>query len=99
SGLTLLQPRTLTEALTMLRNDNPLTPLAGCTDIYVGLQFGTLRERRYLNLWGLSELRGIDAIATGLRIGALTTFTDVIQSPLVRRRLPMIVAAAREVGG
>src|SRR4029079_6034958 len=46
-----------------------------------------------------SELRGIDAIPTGTRIGALTTFTDVIQSPLVRRRLPMLVAAAREVGG
>jgi len=34
-----------------------------------------------------------------LSIGALATYTDVIRSPLVRRRLPMLVDAAREVGG
>jgi CO/xanthine dehydrogenase FAD-binding subunit len=34
-----------------------------------------------------------------LSIGALATYTDIIRSPLVRRRLPMLVAAAREVGG
>jgi len=34
-----------------------------------------------------------------LRIGALTTYTEIIASPLVRRRVPMLVAAAREVGG
>ena len=35
----------------MLRDDGPLTPLAGCTDLYVGLNFGTLRDRRFLNIW------------------------------------------------
>ena len=34
-----------------------------------------------------------------LRIGALATYTEIIRSPLVRRRLPMLAAAAREVGG
>jgi CO/xanthine dehydrogenase FAD-binding subunit len=34
-----------------------------------------------------------------LSIGALATHTDVIRSPLVRKRLPMLAAAAREVGG
>jgi CO/xanthine dehydrogenase FAD-binding subunit len=34
-----------------------------------------------------------------LVIGALATYTDVIRSPQVRRRLPMLVAAAREIGG
>ena len=34
-----------------------------------------------------------------LSIGALATHTDLITSPLVRRRIPMLVAAAREVGG
>jgi CO/xanthine dehydrogenase FAD-binding subunit len=35
----------------------------------------------------------------GLRIGAGTTFTDIVRSPLVADRLPMLVAASREVGG
>ena len=34
-----------------------------------------------------------------LSIGALATHTDLIRSPLVRRRLPMLAAACREVGG
>lgn len=97
--LTCLRPRTLPDALAMLRDEGPLTPLAGCTDLYVGLQFGTVREQRFIDLWPLTELRGITSEGSLLRIGSLTTFTDLIQSPLVRRRLPMLVAAAREVGG
>ena len=31
-------------------------------------------------------------------IGALATYTEIIRSPLVRRRLPMLAEAAREVG-
>ena len=34
-----------------------------------------------------------------LSIGALATLHRFIRSPLVRRRLPMLAAAAREVGG
>ena len=83
----------------MLRDEGPLTPLAGCTDLYVGLQFGTLRDQRFINLWPLTELRGIAGDRSLLRIGSLTTFSDLVQAPLVRRRLPMLVAAAREVGG
>ena len=43
---TLLQPRSLRDALTMLRDEGPLTPLAGCTDLYVSLNFGTLKDVR-----------------------------------------------------
>ncbi len=83
----------------MLRDEQPLTPLAGCTDIYVNFQFGTARDTRYIDLWPLDELRGIGREGAALRIGALTTFTELIASPIVRRRLPMLVAASREVGG
>jgi xanthine dehydrogenase small subunit len=95
----LLDPRTLREALRMLRDDGPLVPLAGCTDLYVSLNFGTLQQTRFINLWRLKELRGIDRRAGGVRIGALTTYTELIGSPIVNRSLPMLVAAAREIGG
>jgi CO/xanthine dehydrogenase FAD-binding subunit len=83
----------------MLRDEGPLVPMAGCTDLYVALNFGTLRPRRFLNLWSLDALRGIESRGQTLRIGALTTFTDLITSGVIRRRLPMLAAAAREVGG
>jgi xanthine dehydrogenase small subunit len=98
SPLVLRRPRSLRDALRMLRDEAPLTPLAGCTDVYVGLTFGTLADRRFLDLWGLDDLRGIGLRGGALRIGALTTYAELIRSSLVGRRLPMLAAAAREIG-
>ena len=85
---TLLQPRSLREALAMLRDEAPgaLTPMAGCTDLYVALNFGTLREARFLDLWRLDGLRTIDMRHGRLWIGALATHADLIASRLVRKR-------------
>ena len=99
SHRTLLDPRSLTDALRMLRDEGPLVPMAGCTDLYVALNFGTLADLRFLNLWRLDSLRRIGRPDGILSIGALATYTDIIRSPLVRRHLPMLVAAAREIGG
>ncbi len=99
AGRDLLEPRSLGDALKMLRDEGPLVPLAGCTDLYVALNFGTLRPTRFLNLWNLDTLRGIETRGTALRIGALTTYTELIKSAAVRKRLPMLAAAAREIGG
>lgn len=99
SRLRLLRPRTLRAALRDLATE-PLTPIAGCTDVYVGLHFRTVTAERFLDLWGLDELRGISASKDGgVRLGALATYTDLIRSRLVQARVPMLVAAAREIGG
>jgi CO/xanthine dehydrogenase FAD-binding subunit len=97
--LSLLRPTSLRDALHMLRDEGPLTPLAGCTDVYVNLHFGTAPDRRYIDLWSVPELRGIGKDGRALRLGALTTYSEMIASSLVRRRVPMLVAAAREIGG
>jgi CO/xanthine dehydrogenase FAD-binding subunit len=95
----LLRPRSLRDALAMLRDEGSLTPMAGCTDLYVALNFGTLTATRFVDLWPLDGLRRIEARGGLLAIGALATYTDIIRSPLVRARLPMLAAASREVGG
>ena len=99
SSLTLLEPKSVREALRMLGDEPTLTPLAGCTDVYVNLNFGTLARTRFLNLWGLGELRRIQVQAGALSIGALATYAQVQRSAVVRRRVPMLAAASREVGG
>jgi CO/xanthine dehydrogenase FAD-binding subunit len=83
----------------MLRDEGPLVPLAGCTDVYVGLNFGTLAARQFLDLWSLDDLRAIRVSEGRLSIGALATYTEIIRSALVRRRLPILAAAAGEIGG
>ena len=99
SHRTLVEPRSLADALKLLRDDGPRVPMAGCTDLYVSLNFGTLKDARFLNLWRLSALRTIEMRGGLLSIGALATHTELIRSALVRRRVPMLASAARQVGG
>src|SRR5260221_147219 len=95
----LLRPSSLDEALKMLRDDGPLVPMAGCTDLYVALNFGALADTRFLDLWRLDTLKTIEERDGVLSIGALATHTDLIRSALVRRRLPMLAAAAPRIRG
>jgi len=74
----LLTPTSLRAALKMLDAEGPLTPMAGCTDLYVALNFGTLQETNFLNLWELDELRRITVRGSVLSVGALATYTDII---------------------
>lgn len=97
--LELQRPRSLKHALRMLRDDPGLTPLAGCTDLYVAVNFGTLTSSRFLDLWPLTPLRRITMAENTLIIGALATYSDIIASRRVRKHLPMLVESARQIGG
>lgn len=99
SALELRRPRTVKEALTMLSDEPTLIPLAGCTDLYVAVNFGTLTGSRFLDLWPLAPLRKISVAGDTLVIGALATYTDIIKSRHVRKLLPMLVESARQIGG
>src|ERR1044072_1932089 len=98
STLDLARPASLDHALRILRAEER-TPLAGATDLSVALNFGTLEPRRFLDLWPLDELRRVTLRGDTLVLGALATYTALIRSPLVAERLPMLVEAARQVGG
>ena len=97
--MSLVRPRSLNAALSLMASDPTLMPIAGCTDVYVGLHFGTMAQKRFIDLWRLKELHGISVEKDVLRIGAISTYTEIIESKLVQKRVPMLVAAAREVGG
>src|SRR5437879_4811389 len=99
SHRSLLRPGSVADALRMLRDEPPLVPVAGCTDLYVSLNFGTLHEARFVDLWRLDALRTIERRGGILSIGALATFTDLMRSPIVRRHLPMLAAASADIGG
>jgi xanthine dehydrogenase small subunit len=97
--LQLKRPRTIHDALKMLRDDHELVPMAGCTDLYVSLNFGTLTGTKFLDLWPLERLRKIDVKDDVLQIGAMATYTDIIRSRRVKKWLPMLIDAARQIGG
>ena len=97
--MSLVRPRSLNAALSLIASDPTLMPIAGCTDVYVGLHFGTMAQKRFIDLWRLKELHGISVEKDVVRIGALSTYTEIIESTIVQKRVPMLVAASREVGG
>ena len=97
--LELLEPRTVRAALRMLRDEPDVVPIAGCTDVYVSLNFGTMSSRRFLDLWALAPLRRIEMDGDILRIGALATYTAIMRSRHVKRRLPILIDAAGQIGG
>lgn len=99
SALTHVRPKTIHDALKMLRDDPALIPMAGCTDLYVGVNFGTLTGTKFLDLWPLERLKKIGMKDDVLEIGALATWTDVIRSRAVKKRLPMLIESARQIGG
>jgi xanthine dehydrogenase small subunit len=98
SGLDLRAASSLDEALMILRDD-PRMPVAGATDVYVAVNFGTLEPKRLLDIWALDELREISLRGETVVIGALATYTSLIRSPIIAERLPMLVEASRLVGG
>lgn len=102
--MTYLRPISVEEAVGALAARSPASPLvvlAGGTDHYpqrVGPWNDPRPAEDILDISNLSALRGIAATAEGWRIGALTTWSEVI-----RAELPPLFEglklAAREVGG
>jgi len=100
--LAIARPKTLAEALAEVdpkAHSTPAVPIAGGTDLYVYLNAGTLEAPRFVDLWGLRELRGIRESGEALRLGATTTMSQIREHPLLARRYPALVQAAAEVGG
>jgi CO/xanthine dehydrogenase FAD-binding subunit len=98
SALELRTPRSVDDALRMLREEK-LVPLAGTTDVYVSLNFGTLSERHFIDIGRLDALREIAVRGNVLSIGALASYTSIIRSPEVSARIPMLIEAAGQIGG
>ena len=99
-GYELVVPRTLGEALALLREGPDVwRPFAGGTDLMVLLEAGRLEHRKFFSIRHLSELRGVEESDGVVRVGALTTYTDVRRSEPLSRLFPMLGQAARETGG
>jgi len=96
----LVTPASLPEALaTLAREPGVWQPFAGGTDLMVLLEAGKLAHKNYLNIWHLAELRGIQATAEHVTLGALTTYSDVQANEILRHEFPMLCQAASETGG
>ena len=90
-----IKPKTLDEAVLALATE-PAQVLSGGTDFYPALGDRPVRGS-VVDVSGLGELRGVATEADRIRIGGLTTWSEIIRTPLPRC-LDALKAAAREVG-
>jgi CO/xanthine dehydrogenase FAD-binding subunit len=96
----MIAPPTLARALQLLKNEPGVwRPFAGGTDLMVLLEAGKLAHKRYVSLSHFRELRGVAESPETITIGALTTYTDVLRSPLLCTEFPLLARAARATGG
>jgi CO/xanthine dehydrogenase FAD-binding subunit len=87
-------PSSLEQAVECLQQLGEVTILAGGTDLMPQSQAGRLKIKRTLmNIRRIPELRGIALDGGAIRIGALTTITEIMQNDLVKKHLPVLAEA------
>lgn len=86
-------PTSLDQAVECLK-DGDVTILAGGTDLTPQSQAGRVKIKQTLmNIRHIPQLSGITLEGKEIRIGALSTITEVMEHPLVRQHLPVLVEA------
>lgn len=93
--LAYMTPKNTSEALAFLNDANPCI-IAGCTDFFPNLQHGHV-PANILDITCLGDFRGITRTEQGWRIGAATTWSDVIRGSLPPA-FDALKTAAREIG-
>lgn len=74
--------------------------IAGGTDVLIQLHHLNDHYRHVVDIHGLNELRGINRTADGeICIGSGTTFSELIDCPLIQQHLPALAAAAASIAG
>lgn len=89
----------LSDALQCLSDTNSgRRVLAGGTDLMVLLAAGKLGYKRLLDVSRLSELKNIELSGDSITLGALVTYAELQQHPVLQKEFPNLIAAARETG-
>ena len=90
-----IRPKTVDDALSSLATQ-PAQILSGGTDFFPALGDRAIRGT-VIDISAIGALRGITSTADQMRIGALTTWTEIIQTPLPHC-FDALKEAAREIG-
>ncbi|MDM8542238.1 xanthine dehydrogenase FAD-binding subunit XdhB [Desulfococcaceae bacterium HSG9] len=88
------------EAVNLLAADPDAKIIAGGTDVLIRLHGGSKEYRNLVDINGLAELKEISEEAGGaVRIGSMATFSEIMDSDIVNRCVPVIAEAVSTVGG
>jgi carbon-monoxide dehydrogenase medium subunit len=92
------KPKDLPEATALLtRYQGRAQLMAGGTDLIVWLKEGMKKPEAVIDVKGIPELWHLDVKDDSLAIGARVTFTELIESDLVKQHFPVLWEASRTV--
>ena len=95
----LVSPGSLDAVLSLLAEaPGQWTPIAGGTEIMVQYGTGRLRQRQFVNIFGLPELTQITVTPDAIRIAAGVTYTTIRNHAEVSAVLPLLAKAASWTG-
>ncbi len=93
-----LEPRTLAEACECLDKYEEAKILAGGLSLILLMQNNFITPKYLINLKTVPNLANIEYDGeSGVRIGALVTDQDVIESPIIGEKYPLLVEAGRKI--
>src|SRR5216117_50710 len=93
------RPATLRDAANQLGKEHgKIALIAGGTDLLGEMKDNLAAPERLVSIRHLAELQGVRASGTGLRIGAATLLADIVESPMVQERTPLLAMAAGKIG-
>src|SRR5258708_7232556 len=94
------RPGSLGEALSLLQSngDGDVKVLAGGQSLLPLIKLRLAQPSALVDMARVPELRGIVEEGDGIVLGAMTTYFQAIDSPLVQPRCPLIVQALRQGG-
>lgn len=88
----------LRDALTALAGGEGTKVLAGGHSLIPMMRFRLAQPARLIDIGHLSELKGVAEHRRGARIGALTTYREVLESDLLRERFPILAEVTEGIG-
>jgi carbon-monoxide dehydrogenase medium subunit len=88
----------LRDALTTLAAGDGTKVLAGGHSLLPMMRFRLAQPPRLLDIANLEELRGVAEHRRGARIGATTTYRDLLDSELLRERFPLVAECTEGIG-
>jgi carbon-monoxide dehydrogenase medium subunit len=94
-----VRPESLAHAFRILaESDGAAVPIAGGQSLLAGLNMRLSSPQLLVDIGELEELVGLSEEGDAIRLGALTKHRELLQSELVRERLPLLPQAVSHVG-
>jgi CO/xanthine dehydrogenase FAD-binding subunit len=88
----------LSQAVKILKEQEQAYPLAGGTDLVVGLRSGKFKAKEILDIKDIAELQVLREDEDGITIGAAVSLNQVVMFEPVRENVPILAEACHSIG-